>query len=286
LTSFALLVGCGGESEGRETVVAAFYPLAFAAERVAGDIADVRNLTPPGVEPHDAELSGRDIQAVSEAALVLYLGRGFQPALEDAVQSTGATAVDLLEGLDLLSAAVAAHESEDGNGVDESTIDPHLWLDPSRYAALVERIGSELGRETRAQELIAELEALDEEFLAGLTDCDRREIVTSHAAFAYLADRYDLEQVAITGLSPEAEPTPRELERVVSEVRESGATTVFFETLVSPRLARTVAREVGAETAVLNPLEGLSQEELDEGADYFSVMRDNLAALRDALGCR
>ena len=286
VTSVALLSGCGGSSEGRETVVAAFYPLAFAAERVAGDTVDVRNLTPPGVEPHDVELSGRDIQAVSEAALVLYLGRGFQPALEDAVQSTGATAVDLLEGLDLLSAAVAARESEDENGVDASTIDPHLWLDPTRYAAVVERIGSELGRETQAQELIAELNALDEEFLAGLTDCERREVVTSHAAFAYLADRYDLEQVAITGLSPGAEPTPGELERVVSEVRERGATTVFFETLVSPRLARTVAREVGAATAVLNPLEGLSQEELDEGADYFSVMRDNLAALRDALGCR
>jgi zinc transport system substrate-binding protein len=127
---------------------------------------------------------------------------------------------------------------------------------------------------------------LDADFKSGLARCARREIVTSHAAFHYLADRYELEQIGLTGVSPEAEPTARDLERIVREVDQSDATTIFFETLVSPRLAETVARETGAKTAVLNPLEGLSQEEVDQGEDYFSVMRENLVSLRQALGCR
>jgi len=131
----------------------------------------------------------------------------------------------------------------------------------------------------------AQLESLDREYEGALTQCRRREIVTSHAAFGYLAERYGLEQIAITGLSPEAEPTPRELEDVVEEVRMQGATTVFFETLVSPRLAETVARETGARTAVLNPLEGLTEEELARGENYFSLMRANLKTLRQALEC-
>jgi len=264
------LAGCGGGAGSTPQVTAAFYPLAFAAERV-GD-APVRNLTPPGVEPHDVELSGRDVQAVGDAELVLYLGGGFQPALEAAVESTGANAVDLLDGLELRAAG------------DER--DPHVWLDPLLYAELVERIGAELGQEERARELTAELEGLHEEVAAGLADCERREVVTSHAAFGYLTARYGLEQVAITGLSPEAEPTPGELRDIVAEVREHAATTIFFETLVSPRLAQTVAREVGASTAVLNPLEGLTDEQAAADEDYFTIMRANLAALREGLGCR
>ncbi|HWH04937.1 MAG TPA: zinc ABC transporter substrate-binding protein, partial [Gaiellaceae bacterium] len=244
------------------------------------------NLTPPGVEPHDYELTARDVRTLGDADLVLYLGGGFQPALERALETAGARALDLLEGLELLEAS-GGHEREDEHAdEDEQTTDPHVWLDPLRFATIVERIGRELGREAAAAALADELRQLHGEFERGLADCERRELVTSHAAFAYLADRYDLEQVAISGLSPEAEPTPRELEEVVTEVREHGATTVFFETLVSPRLAETVAREVGARTAVLNPLEGLAKEEMEAGADYVSVMRANLEALRSALTCR
>ncbi len=263
LVAAAAFAGCGGSSSESSTIVAAFYPLAYAAEQVAADGADVRNLTPPGVEPHDLELSGSDIRMIADARLVLYL-RGFQPALERAVDSTSAPAVDLL-----------------GPAVD----DPHVWLDPVRYALLAERIGTELGRRSAAEPFAAKLRVLDREFREGLSRCERDEIVTSHAAFAYFA-RYGLTQIAITGLSPESEPTPRDLEDVVRQVRAAGATTVFFEPLVSPRLAETVAREVGVKTAVLNPLEGLSDEEIAAGEDYFSVMRENLAALRKALGCR
>ena len=261
--------GCGegGDAKGEgDEVVAAFYPLAFLAEQVAPD-ADVRNLTPPGAEPHDLELSPRDVARVREARRVLYLGGGFMPSLEDAVTGRS-NAVDLLAGVPRIGD------------------DPHVWLDPGRYASLARRVAAALGDPAAADALVARLERLDQEFRDGLTHCQRREIVTSHAAFGYLAEAYGLEQVALTGLSPEAEPSPRRLEALVERIRRERATTVFFETLVSPKLAETVAREAGARTAVLDPLEGLSDEDAARGDDYFGVMRRNLAALRAALGCR
>lgn len=261
------LAGCGGGSD-ENTILAAFYPLAFAAQQIGGEGVAVRNLTPPGVEPHDLELSGRDVRTIADARTVFYLGDGFQPALEDAIESTSARGVDLL------------------GSVEARDDDPHVWLDPVRYAKLALRIGDELGRKPEAERFAGRLRALDAELRRGLSDCQRREFVTSHAAFGYLAERYGLTQVAITGLSPEAEPTPGALEDAVHRVRDVDATTVFFETLVSPRLAETVAREVGAETAVLDPLEGLSEAAIAAGDDYFAVMRANLAALRKALGCR
>jgi zinc transport system substrate-binding protein len=274
-------VSCGGvddssASERTTSVVAAFYPLAFAAEEIGGQNVDVTNLTPPGTEPHDVELSARDVERVRSAEVVLYIGSGFQPALEDALGGSEADAVDLLEGLRLKE---GADEDEDLD------VDPHVWLDPLRYAEMSDRIGRALGRPKEAAMFRAQLESLNREFEGALSQCTRREIVTSHAAFGYLAERYRLEQIAITGLSPEAEPTPRELEDVVEEVRRQAATTVFFETLVSPRLAETVARETGASTAVVNPLEGLTEEELARGENYFSVMRANLQTLRQALEC-
>jgi len=272
--------GCGpgsdGESGGSATIVAAFYPLAYAAEQIGGPQVDVVNLTPPGTEPHDVELSARDVERVRSADVVLYIGSGFQPALEDALEDSQADAVDLLEGLRLREGA----DEDEGLAVD-----PHVWLDPLRYAEMSDRIGHAFGRPEPAAKFRAQLESLDREYGRALSQCRRREIVTSHAAFGYLAERYRLEQIAITGLSPEAEPTPRKLEDVVEEVRRHGATTVFFETLVSPRLAETVARETGASTAVLNPLEGLTEEELARGEDYFSLMHANLKTLRQALEC-
>lgn len=259
------LAACGGDSEtGSKTkIVAAFYPLAFLAGQVAPD-ADVTNITPAGAEPHDLELTARDAETIEGADLVLYLGGGFQPALEDAVSSRE-NAVDLL---------------------GSSGSDPHVWLDPKRFGVMARKVAGAVGDATGADDLVAALEKLDTEFRVGLADCERREIVTSHAAFRHLADAYGLEQIALTGLSPEAEPSARDLERLVSTAERSGATTIFFEPLVSPELAETVAREAGVTTAVLDPLEGLSDDDLEAGADYFTVMRDNLRALRQALGCR
>jgi zinc transport system substrate-binding protein len=281
----AAAAGCGGSDDpagddDRLEVAAAFYPLEFAARRIGGDAVSVLNLTPVGAEPHDVELTARDVERVRSADVVLLLGEGFQPAVEDAAEGADGAVVDLLEGVTLAEAA-----DEHGDDGDAER-DPHVWLDPVRFGQVVTRIGGALGRPEPAADLRRELRALDLEFRQGLADCERHEVVTAHSAFGYLARRYGLEQIAITGLSPEAEPTPGELERVVDEVREHRATTVFFETLVSPRLAETVAREVGADTAVLDPLEGLTEDEVDRGEDYFSIMRSNLAALREALGCR
>lgn len=268
LLTALLLAGCGGSDDGAErTVVTGFYPLAWAAERVAGDGVRVVNLTPAGAEPHDLELTPSDVEQIDDADVVLYLGHGFQPALEDAARGQDG-AVDLLADQKLLGS------------------DPHVWLDPGRFTLLVLRVGEILGEPETAAALLPELEELDVEFEEGLADCDRREIVTSHAAFGYLADAYGLEQIGLTGITPEAEPSPRALEDLIDQVREVGATTVFFEKLVSPDLAEIVARETGAGTAELDPLEGLSQEDIDAGADYLSVMRANLSALREALGCR
>ena len=268
-------VGCGGgggeaAGAGMKQVVAAFYPLAFAAAEIGGAGVDVKNLTPPGAEPHDLEVSPRDVAAVRDADLVLLLGHGFQPQLEDAV-GAGDNVVRLLD-----TPGLEVHSNDD----------PHVWLDPVRYAKVVDRIGQALGKQSAADNLEKRLMDLDSEFRAGLADCERNEIVTSHEAFAYLAERYGLEQVAITGLSPEAEPEPGKLQDVVNLVRARGVTTIYFETLVSPRIAETVARETGAKTAVLNPIEGLTEEQAASGEDYFSLMRMNLAALRAGLGCR
>jgi zinc transport system substrate-binding protein len=266
-----LLAACGGSgATGRESVVASFYPLAFAAEQIGDGRIDVRNLTPPGAEPHDLEVSPKDVAAIHDADLILLLGHGFQPQLEDAA-GTGTNVLRLLD-----TAGLHTH----ANG------DPHVWLDPLRYAKIVTRIGQALGNAPGASAFVARLRALDAEYRDGLANCERHDIVTSHEAFAYLAERYGLRQIAITGLSPEAEPQPGDLAHVVSLARQRGVTTIYFETLVSPRIAETVARETGAKTAVLDPIEGLTKDEISHGENYFTRMRANLRALQAGLGCR
>jgi zinc transport system substrate-binding protein len=246
-------------------VVASFYPLAWAAERAAsGSIDEVVNLTPPGAEPHDVELSPQDVETIRDARLVIYLGGGFQPALEDAVGSRAGRSLDVLRPGEEL----------------------HIWLDPIRFAQAVEQVAEALGGSGSADDETGELKRLDEEYRRGLADCERRVLVTTHAAFGQLAARYGLTELSLAGRSPEAEPGPRELEELVDDVRAAGATTVFTEPLVSDALAQTVAREAGVDVSTLDPIEGLSEERLDAGEDYLSVMRSNLDALREALGCR
>jgi zinc transport system substrate-binding protein len=272
-----LVAGCGsgGSSSGKKTVVAAFYPLAYAAQQIGGNAYDVANLTPPGAEPHDLELTPRAVGRLESADVVLYVSHGFQPAVSKAVDQASGPAVDVLSGLTLNSAA----------GQEEGlTADPHVWLDPVLFAEVAKHIGRALQRSPAKFE--ARLSSLDREFRRGLQHCARNEIVTSHAAFGYLSQRYGLKQVPITGLTPESEPSPQQLTSVIKLVKRTHATTVFFETLVSPRLADTVAREVGAHTAVLDPIEGLTAAEQTRGDNYFTLMRRNLANLRKALACR
>lgn len=250
--------------------MAGFYPLAFAAGQVGGDEIKVTNLTPAGAEPHDLELTPRDIEEILDADFVLYVGEGFQPAVEEVVADSDVAALDVLGGLDL---------------GDAEGLDPHVWLDPILFAEVARQVGAKLGGEAGAQQLASRLRTLDERYQDGLADCERRELVTTHDAFGYLANRYDLDVIPITGLSPEVEPSPRDLEAVADLVEARGVTTVFTEPLLSPEVGETVAREAGAATAVLNPLEGLTEEELARGDDYFTVMEANLEALRKGLGC-
>lgn len=289
------LTGCGGDSagaNGKLSVVTAFYPLQFVSERVGGDAVNVSTLTKPGAEPHDVELTARQVGAVADAGVIVYLG-GFQPAVDDAVkQNGGDRAFDATTAVETITEQEADDHAEEGDAHtgEAAGADPHVWLDPTRLASIADKLAERLGKAdpahaadftARAAALRAELTTLDGEFKTGLAECARRELVTSHTAFGYLADRYELTQIGITGIDPETEPSPQRLADVAAEAREHGTTTIFFETLVSPKVAETIAKEVGAQTAVLDPIEGLT----DESADYFSVMRANLTALKLGLEC-
>jgi zinc transport system substrate-binding protein len=268
----ALLTGGDSKSSANGNgagVVAAFYPLAYAAEQLGGPAVRVTNLTPAGAEPHDLELKPGDVEKVKEASVVLLMGHGFQPQLERAAADSNAHVLSLL----------------DTPGLNRNGNDPHVWLDPLRYALLVRAIGQALHAQAAVKQFVAKLHALDREYRAGLAHCTRHQIVTSHAAFGYLSQRYGLTQIGVEGLNPEAEPSPRDLARVIDLVKKDGVTTVFAETLVSPKLAQTIARDTGAKSAVLDPIEGLTPKAISAGANYFTVMRANLAALRTALDC-
>ena len=277
--SVAALTGCGADSDDRPGVVASFYPLAEAARQVGGEIVRVHNLTPPGAEPHDLELTATQVADIQDADVVLVLGDGFQPAVEKAAAGRQGT----VELLGVLGPAAG------------DTDDPHVWLDPVLFATVVDHVASALGRAVPAERPAfsvgaeaykAQLATLDRDYRAGLSDCTRREILTAHEAFGRLAQRYGLTQESIAGLSPETEPEPDRLAELADLVRRRGVTTIFTETLVSPRVADALARETGARTDVLDPIEGLSEDDGRGGMTYLSVMRDNLAKLRAALGCR
>jgi len=271
-----LLTSCSSGSDAddptfdKPRVVVGAYPFAWLVSAVAGDAVEVVNLVKPGVEPHDVELTPRQVGDVRKADVVFYV-KGFQPALDDAVDGVDG-AVDL--------GKVLAQVPGEG---DEP--DPHVWLDPLLMKTMAMEIGAVLrervhGLEVDGSNAAAPLDQLHGELRGRLSGCRTREFVTSHEAFAYLARRYGLVQLGISGLDPQAEPSPARLAEVVRFAREHKVTTIFFETLVSPRVARTVASEVGAKTAVLDPIESV------EGSDdYLSVMRRNAAALHDALGC-
>ncbi len=283
LSATVLLAACGGASDGGDAALAGdrlgvsvgFYPYAFVAERVGGPDVDVVNLTKPGGEPHDLELTPQQVAGLSETDLVVY-SAGFQPAVDEAVEQQAAD-----KALDVLT-AVELREGEGGQ-------DPHVWLDPVRLGTIAGAVADELAAldpdradafQERAAALQAELAELDEELRSGLSSCARQEIVTSHDAFGYLAGAYGLEQVSLAGLSPDDEASPGRLAEVATYAQENGVTTIFFEETASPRVAESLAREVGAEAVVLSPLEGAP-----ETGDYVSAMRTNLQSLQTALDC-
>ncbi|MEN9646060.1 MAG: hypothetical protein RL238_2729 [Actinomycetota bacterium] len=305
VAAFALplsLVACGDDttssSGDRLVVAAAFYPIETIVRSVGGDAVDVVTLVPPGEEAHEYEPTPQQLTELAEADVVVYLGQGFQPNVEKAIESLpdDVTRVDLLEGLELLPIGEQLPGTEgEAEGEELATgDDPHVWLDPSNMQAMTDAVAATLstadpagadGYATRAAAYDAELATLDGEFTAGLANCASDVLVTSHRAFGYLAAAYGLTQVAIAGISPSEEPSAKSLEAVAAFAAENGVTTIFFEENLPDDLAATVGSEIGAGTGVLDPVESLSSEQLDEGADYLSVMRLNLASLSTGLGC-
>ncbi|PZG49066.1 zinc ABC transporter substrate-binding protein [Spongiactinospora gelatinilytica] len=297
--------GAGGDAKPQ--VMAAFYPLQWLTERVGGGDVSVVPLTKPGVEPHDLELTPRQVVGLAEADLTVYI-KGVQPALDEAVEHNAkdkgfdaATVVPKLpatgdahehEGEAGQAGHSAEHEEGEAAHAHEGeavSYDPHLWLDPSRFAIVANKLGDRLAaadparakaHKDRAAAVAAELTALDAEMKRGLGSCAGHALVTSHAAFGYLAGRYGLEQVGISGIDPEAEPSLARLAEVEKVAKREKVTTIFTEALVSPKVAEVLAKQVGAKTAVLDPLESKPAS-----GDYLTAMRANLATLRTALNC-
>ncbi|WP_198156461.1 metal ABC transporter substrate-binding protein [Thermobifida cellulosilytica] len=287
--------GTGGASGTQ--VVTSVYPLEWLASRIGGEAVTVTNLAEAGTDPHELELSPRQIGAIGDADVVLHIG-GMQPAIDEAVSQHAADrSLDAAEVVDLLPAPeleLDEHEEDHGEHGEEEHggLDPHLWLDPERMAVLAEALTDRLGeadpehadvyRENR-DAVTAELADLGSAYASGLSGCARRELVVAHAAFGYLADAHGLEQIGVTGLDSHTEPSPGRIAEVVHAVEEHGATTIFTSPLTDPSLARTVADEAGIEVSLLDPLESLTEE--SPGTDYPSVMRANLDALTAALDC-
>lgn len=308
----------GTEGSSGLKVMASFYPLQYVTEQVGGNLVSVESLTPPGTEPHDLELSPASVAALESATAVVYLS-GFQPAVDEAIkQASPARVLDVAEEATLPAGhseeehAAETHtdgpateethtdETEEahadetgdahGHAGEESAQDLHFWLDPERLAHTAHAVAEELGKadpanaatyEANAETLSGTLTTLDEDFKKGLATCETRTIVVSHEAYGYLADKYDLKQAGISGLAPDTEPSPARLAEIGQVVKDEGVTTIFTETLVNPKVAETLAADLNVKTAVLDPLEGLT----DASSDYEKVMRANLEALRTALNC-
>lgn len=298
LTGLLTACGASAQDDGRTAVVASSYPFAFVAERVGGSAVDVTNLTSPGTEPHDLELKPKQVAAVQDADLVVY-EEHFQAAVDQAVDQAGRDDDDTVDVASLVtmlpSPTGAEHEDEEHHaeeGHDHGDADPHTWLDPTTMIALTQDVATRLSAidpdhanefAANADRLVDELTTLDTDFSAAMKTCRTRTIVTSHAAFQYLAARYDLVQVPIAGLDPTNEPSPAQLGDISELVRAQQLTTIFTEELVSPAIADTIARETGATTATLDPIEGLSDETSEE--TYLTLMRKNLDTLQKANTC-
>ncbi|WP_436957935.1 metal ABC transporter substrate-binding protein [Streptomyces sp. SudanB182_2057] len=300
----ATLAGCSGDAAGagnteKFDVVASFYPMAFLAERIGGDHVHVTSLTSPGQEPHDLELSTRQIASLEESDAVLYL-KNLQPSVDEAVaQSPVDTKIDaaslttLEEHGNEVGGHAAEHDHEHEHGGDESGKDPHIWLDPVRYAQVAEGVGrafekadpdhaADYKKNTAA--LVKQLNALNTEFENGLAHTKGKVFITTHAAFGYLAERYGLTEEAINGLDPESEPSAARVKDLEKMAKADGVSTVFYETLVSDKTAKTIASDTGLKTDVLDPIEGITKH--SRGQDYFAVQRANLKALQQALGAK
>lgn len=280
------------EGNGKLMVAASFYPLAHFAQKAAGPNIKVSMITPAGAESHDFEPTPRDISKVRGSDIFIYNGAGLDPWAEriaPTLRQSGVKTIEMTSKFSLMPAQKDEHED-----YGHVNFDPHIWLDPLIAAEQVMLIGEALAEadppgavayRSRASQYAGELKQLHEEFSKGLSNCGTRELIVAHDAFSYLAKRYDLHIIAVTGVFSGEEPSPRRIAEVARLAREKSIRYIFFEPLTSPRIAETIARETGAEVLELNPLESLTKEEAAAGKDYISIMRANLANMRKALKC-
>ena len=275
------------DNSNKTQVTASFYPLFFFAQEIGGEKVNVVNITPAGAEPHDYEPTPQDIFQIQKSKLLILNGgvEAWGDKIKDNLKSTNVLIVTAGEGL------LTNNLVENG----EKSIDPHVWLSPSLAKKEAQKIlagfmqidsGNVEYYTMNEKKLESKLDALDSEYKLGLKNCQNKDIITSHAAFYYLASAYGLKQVPITGLSPDSEPSARQLADIANFAKQNNIGYIFFESLVTPKLSETVANEIGAKTLVLDPLEGIPQDNIDRGADYFSVMRSNLNNLEIALQCK
>ncbi|MFE2168951.1 metal ABC transporter substrate-binding protein [Streptomyces sp. NPDC059447] len=293
--------GSGSAKDGKLDVMASFYPMQFLAEQIGKDHVKVSTLTKPGVEPHDLEITPKQTGQLGEADVVLYL-KTLQPAVDKAVAQSGVKNIvdaGTLTKLEVHGASGHDHahegegEGEAGHdhGHGEAGEDPHIWLDPTKYAEVAKGVGAALEKadpdhaadyRKNTDELVGKLAALDTEFKDGLRNTTSKTFITTHSAFGYLAERYGLDQEGISGVDPESEPSPARMKELQALAKQENVSTVFFETLASDKTAKSLATDTGLKTDVLDPLEGISNK--SQGADYFEVMRSNLKNLQKALG--
>jgi len=286
------------QSDKKLKVVTSFYPLAEIARTVGNDHVDVLNLVPPGAEPHDFEPSPKDILALNNADLVIINGLGFEPWADKIIpglQQKNIKIIDISKDIpELLKPTEPLPSAETAGEEEHFVYDPHFWLDPLMYIRETQTISKTLEKidpsysdsfEKNTEAFVAQLQELDGEFRNGLKSCQLKEIVTNHAAFGYLAKEYGLTMVAISGMSPDAEPSPKKLAELTDLVKKDNVKIIFTETLLSPKVSDTVAKETGTETRVLNPIEGLTEVEMKNGENYISMMKKNLESLRTALEC-
>lgn len=286
------------------SVSTTFYPLGYFAKKVGGEFVDVKTITPLGGEPHDYEPTPSDMIAVENSKLFIFNGAGFDPWAKNIQKNLGTKNIKVLEMSSVVENLLEAHEDEDEHGHDEQEaashsedegFDPHFWLDPSLAQKEVDAIALSLGEIDQAHAAFytqnanafkKELQKIDDEYQASLKSCMHSQIVVSHNAFSYLARKYQFEIFALAGISPEQEPSALRLKELADFVKHEKIQVIFFETLVSPKLAQTLADESGIKTAVLNPIEGLSLEEELRGENYETLMRENLRQLQSALVCQ
>ncbi|MEV0040343.1 metal ABC transporter substrate-binding protein [Streptomyces sp. NPDC050804] len=292
------------KSGDKLAVTASFYPMEFLAQQIGGDHVSVTTLTKPGVEPHDLELKPRQTAELGESDVIVYL-KGIQPAVDKAIDQSGVERIVDAASLTTLEKHGTEvghvhggdeHAADEHAAEEESTADgndPHIWLDPVRYAEVAKGVGAALEKadpdnadtyRKNTDALVTKLGGLDTAFKQGLADTATKTFITTHAAFGYLAERYGLEQEAIAGIDPEAEPSPARIKELETIAEQDKVSTVFFETLASDRTAKTIAADSGLKTDVLDPLEGITDR--SKGDDYIEVMQANLAALEKALGAK